>query len=83
MWNFQESQRSKPFQAKVIGESQFYAEVKSQGKTLALTAVAGGSMEDCVSLEIMNCIYSANLITFVFALYFGDVEKISLCGVAI
>ena len=45
--NFQVSQRSKPFQAKVKGESRFYAEVKSQGKILALTAVAGGSMEEC------------------------------------
>ena len=45
--NFQESQRSKPFQAKVKGESQFYAEVKSQGKILAFTTVVGGSMEEC------------------------------------
>ena len=41
------SRKSKPFQAKIKGESRFYAEVKSQGKILALTTVAGGNMEEC------------------------------------
>ena len=35
------------FQAEVKGQSRFYAEVKSQGKIFSLTAVAGGSMDDC------------------------------------
>ena len=36
------------FQAKVKGQRRFQAEVKSQGKILALTVIAGGSVEDCI-----------------------------------
>ena len=35
------------FQAKVKGQRRFQAEVKSQAKILALTMVAGGSIEVC------------------------------------